>query len=85
MIRELKDHKGAVLSLLQAKEGNLISGEVNSLIFIWNQNLTKMSQTLLQEGSILSLYQLKNSFICSISTDNQVKIWGNDNLIQKNN
>ncbi len=34
IIKELNEHKGPILSLYQLKEGNLVSGDKYSLIYI---------------------------------------------------
>lgn len=79
-VQELEGHKGPVISLLLLSTGNMISGDQYSLILIWSLDLSCIEQTLIQEGSILSLYQLKNSAsIGSVSSANEVKIWGSEN------
>ena len=75
-IQELEGHKGPVLSLYQLKQGNLISGDKYSSIYIWNLELTEIIQTIIEEGSIIDFFQLKNYNICSISSASEIKIWG---------
>ena len=75
-IQELEGHKGPVLSLYQLKQGNLISGDKYSLIYIWNLDLTEIIQTIIEEGSIIDFFQLKNYNICSVSSASEIKIWG---------
>lgn len=75
-LKELEGHKGPVISLYQLKQGNLVSGDKYCLIYFWSLDMDEIIQTLIEEGSILDFYQLKNYNLCSISSASEIKIWG---------
>ena len=74
----MNEHKGPILSLYQLKEGNLVSGDKYSLIYIWNLDFSGIYQTLIEDGAIFKFYQLKTFELCSISSCSEIKIWGHD-------
>ena len=75
---ELIGHNGPVVSLYQIKEKNLISGDMYSVIYIWDIPSGTILQELYQNGEIIRLYQpsvSKGKLLCSISSDNHFKVW----------
>lgn len=73
---ELKGHLDDVLSLVQLKDGRLISGSLDKTIKIWDLNLKKEEKTLLaHEGNVQCLLQMTDGRLASGSGDTTIKIW----------
>lgn len=76
-------HTGSISSLIQLKDGRLVSGSADHTMRLWNLNgITEVTFTG-HAGTVLSLIQLKDTRIASGSDDNSIKIWNLDGTLAK--
>lgn len=74
-INELEGHKGPIISMYQLSRGNLITGDQYCLIYVWNLDLTEIEVTLIEEGSIIKIGELKDGSLITFSNAHECKIW----------
>ena len=75
-ILTLTGHTYYVLSLIQLRNGDLVSGSQDKTIKIWNIETRACIQTLTgHTRPVTDLLELKNGNIVSGSVDETIKIW----------
>lgn len=80
---EIQGHYGYIWSLLQLKNGNLVSSSRDKFIKIWDIKNGKCLKTLKgHSNSILCLIESKQGYLISGSRDFSIKIWKDDICIQ---
>ncbi len=78
----LSEHKGAITTITQLKDGRLISGSKDKKIIIWNINgksFNMMQQLTDHKGGIYTIEKLKNGKIASGGEDKIIIIWNESN------
>ena len=72
----LSGHSECVLSLIQLRDGRLVSGSSDKTIKVWRLTTKKEEFTLKGHNDIVnSLVELKDGKLASSSLDRTIKIW----------
>lgn len=75
VLKTLKGHRNRIRSIIQLKNGFLVSGSIDSTIKIWNIEQEKCVSTITDHAhSVVSLCLLEKGGFASASTDKTIKI-----------
>ena len=74
-VQEMLGHEGAVNSLSQFAENELVSGSWDGTAKIWDIETGKVKETLTGHTHAVSVLALDNGSIITGSQDGKIKIW----------
>jgi phospholipase A-2-activating protein len=79
-IMELLGHEGAVNSLSQVTENELVSGSWDATAKIWDLETGKVKQTLTGHTHAVSVLAIKGGTVITGSQDKMIRIWHNGKM-----